>query len=592
MIKFQTPAWEWDLSNLGLSFNEASDYFSNKISKSFSFPANIKITDDVAIKLGLVNHNNVSSYTNKIYGYLTLDNAFYDAYISINDTDGETAEITFFYGKEVLSVFDKNLNELPFPIIIANGGLPSFAKTQISKFWPEATHNFPKIWREDIKQKANYSHFEYFINNYVNNSGWEFPVNTTDLIEGVNTVVNRNIMAPFPYLLEIFKIAFKSEGLEIRGEFVNDDLIKKILLVPKNYFEKFAVTQYDNYSFNLYTRQETISGKTVNVFEKIHTPTEEGSYSLKIRVNLSNAQAQYFSLTVVQNFVTLYEAKSTNKRVVINEEIDINIVNTDVFNPIKVELKLYSQHNSIAPYNNFTYEFKEGQLNIFPETYSLADFMPDINFREFINRIKTWFNLKFDYTENAVYINYLDNAIGALNFIDKSHLEQPKPKRKLSENNLFKLNYLNKQEVFFSKEGQIYSTTDFVDQETTKIPIEVLPLEVNENKGSVTAIYPEDDEDLMFCLYNGLLGNEPLAVDKINNESLNLQDVVNKCWVNWLRFRANSETYKDSFQMHVSETLNIKEGIFKYNKNHLIKTKRTKRIDEENWQVDVESETL
>lgn len=591
MIKFQTTTWAWDLSNLGLTFNEESDYFSDKISKSFSFPANVQLTDDVAIKLGLVNYNNVSSYKIKIYGFLTIDRQFYDAYLTINDVFGDNAEITFYYGKEVLPVFDKKLTSLQFGVTVATD-LPTFAKAQISKAWPEATHNFPKIFREDIKQNSDYEYFEYFMNNYVDNDGWEFPENSIDLVESVPTVKNRNVMVPCTYLLEIIKVIFRTEGLEVRGEFVNHPLIKKIVQVPKLFFEKFSVTQFETYSFDFYTRQETLNGKTINVYEHIHTPLSEGSFSIKFRVNMNNAQAAYFSLKITQNFITLYEASSINKQVAISETLDINIVNTSVFDDIKIELRLYAQYNTIAATNNFTYEFKEGRLNVFPETYTVADFMPDLTVREFINRIKTWFNLKFDYTQNAVYISFLDNALEFLTYQNKSHLEIPKPKRTLISNNLFKLSYPDKQEVLYSSEGQIYTVTDFVDQETTPIEMKVLPLQVSENYNSVTAVYPKEEEDLMFCLYDGLVDEEPLAISKIDNISLTLQDITANFWRKWLKFRANSETYKDSFYMHISEELDIKKGLFKYNKKHLIKSIRTKRINEENWQVDVESETL
>ncbi|MFI1770979.1 hypothetical protein [Thalassobellus citreus] len=592
MIKFQTNTWEWDVSNLQLTFNETSDLFSDKISKSFSFPAKVKLTPKVAVKLGLVNYSVIKSYKKKIYGYLTIDRNFYDAYISINDVVGDVAEIVFYYGKEVLPVFDKKLNLLQFGVMVASSGLPVFAKAQISKSWPEATHNFPKIFREEIKQRSGYEGFEYFVNNYVNNSSWEFPVNSIDNVEGVPTTVNRNVMQPCPYLLEILKTIFKTEGLEIRGEVVSHPLIKKIVMVPKLFFEKYSVSQFEDYSFDMYTRQQTISGKTINVYEHIHTPLSVGSYSIKFRINMSNATASFFQLKITQNDVVLYEASSVNKQVSINETLDINIVNTSVFDDIKVELKLYEQYNSIANFNNFTYEFKEGRKNVFPDAYTIADFMPDMVCREFVNRVKTWLNLKFDYTHTSVYISFLDNALENLIYQDKRHLEQPEPKRGLIENNLFKLSYPDKQEVLFSAEGQIYDSTDFVDQETQKIEMKVLPLEVTDNYNSVTAVYPKDEQDLMFCLYDGLVGNEPLAAQKVNNISLSLQDIASNFWVKWLKFRANSETYKDTFKKHISEPYNIKEGLFKYSKKHIIKSIRTKRINDEHVQVDVESETF
>lgn len=593
MIKFQTDAWEWDLSNLGLTFNETSDYFSDKISKSFSFPVNVYLVEDVAVKLGLPNHNNIKSYQKKIYGYLIIDTKFYDAYLFINNLKGNRAEITFFYGKETLEVFDKKLSDLPFAATYATGGLTVFAKAQLAKEWPEATHNFPKIFRDEIQGRSYYEAFQFFMNNYTQNLGtWNFVTNSIVTIEDVETPQNRNVMVPCTYLLEILRVMFKYEGLQIKGEFTQHPLVKKLLYVPKNFFEKFAVTQFEDYSFGFFTSQETLNGNTINVYQKTHTPATIGTYSLKFKLNLSNAQARYFSLTVVQNGVTLYQASSTNKQVVINENLEINVIDDLAFFDIVVTLKLNEQDNSIEPYNSFSYEFKEGRLNVFPYAYNIANFMPNMKCRDFVNKIKTWFNLKLDYTANAVYITFLDNQLENIIFKNKTHLEEPEPTRTTYENNLFKLSYPDGQEVFYSADGQIFTTTDFVESETTPIDMDVLPLEVRENYGNVTAVYPEDEGDLMFCIFNGPVDGNNVAVDNIENQTLTLQDITQTFWKKWLKFRANSETYKDSFTMHISEQLDTKTGIFKYNKNHLIKSIRTKRIDEENWRVDVESETL
>ena len=589
MILFQTDTWQYNLTDRGITFNENSDYFSDSISKDFSFPFYVYFYEDIAEKLGLVNIQSVKSYKSKIYGYLIKDREFYKAYISINEVVGERAELTLYYGEEVMEVFDKKLTQLPFPAINATGGLPAFAKSQISKQWPEATHNFVKMFRPEIKQRSNYDCFEQFVNNYV---AAEFPENSIDVIEGANVSVNRNVMCPFPYLLEIFKTIFATEGLEVLGDFVNDDFNKKILYIPKNFFEHYYVTQFENYSFTTRTSQETINGKTINVYRHVHTPVNEGSFSLKMNVSMSDAMAKYFKLTVKQNEVILYEAFSENNQVNIKETLDINIVNTTIFDDIEVELRLTPQDNSIADYNSFTYEFKEGQLNIFPEVYTLADFMPNMTVREFVNKIKTWLNLKFDYTKNAVYINYLENLPENLSFVDKTHLQQSTPRRLLNQSNLFKLSYPDGQEVMVNKNGQTYSDADYVESEIEKIEMDVLPLAVNSNLDSVTAVYPEDAEDLMFCLYNGPINGEPLATNQINNRKLSLDHIFINNWKQWLRFRANSETYKDSFYMSITEALSYKVGIFKDNKNHLIKSIQKKRWNKDQWKVDLETETF
>ena len=594
MIQFLTLDYLIDLTNNGISFKENSDNFTNQVSKNFSFPFNVRLDGPIAVKLGLVNIPNVRSYKKKIYGQLIIDNFFYEGYISVNGIEGNKAELTLFYGSESLSVFDKKLNQLPFPVVFATGGLPAFAKTQLSKSWPEATHNFIKVFREELSEKSNYKYFENFVNNYVDDGGvWSFPENTIDLIDGANVSVNRNVMVPMTYLMEVLRVGFKTEGLEMRGDFVNDDFNKKLLLVPQNFMEQYAVSQFDNYSFGTFTTQETINGKIINVYKKVHTPTNVGSFSIKFKVNMSNAVAQYFKLTIVQNGIILYEAFSENKQVLINETLDINIVNTNIFDDIEVELKVSYQEFSIANYNSFTYQYKEGQLNVFPSYYTLADYLPNITFRELINRIKNWLNLKFEYTTNAVYINYLENITDALVYNNKSHLEQVDPKRTLNNNNLFILKYeTEEQEVLVNNEGQVYDKSDYLDQETVDLPIKIAPLTVTENFGAVTAVYPESESDIMLCLYDGLTASENLATSEINNRKLDIQHVFQNHWQKWLKYRSNSETYKFSFKLHISEQFNIQEGIVIFNKKHLIKSIGKKRTEENYWKVDIESETF
>ncbi|MFC0605883.1 hypothetical protein [Winogradskyella pulchriflava] len=595
MIKFSTVAWDWDLTNFGLTFTEENDYFTETTTKSYSFPTSVKLTQEISEKLGLVEFEGATDYASKIYGTLQIDNTFYDAYLSINEIEDDTAEITFFYGKETLSVFDKKLKDLPFPVTIATPDLNTFALSQLDTAWPTATHQFVKVFRDDLSSKSNYKHFEYFLNNTKYDDieeEWYFQENANETIDEEVVAVNKNVMVPMTYLLEVLKVGFKSEGLEIRGQMVQNEFIKKLLLVPQNFMEQFASSQYLNYSFSAYTSQTQVNGQTINIYKQSHTPTNVGSFELKIRINMSSLMAQYFKLTVVQDGVTLYEAFSENATVVINETLDINIINTNIFNDIDVELHLVQQSESIASYNHFTYEYKEGQLNIFPTVYTIADYLPDLTFREFFNRIKSWLNLDVIYSDNAVYLDFLENNLPNFTFKNRSHLQDTKPKRITNTNNLFKLHYPNDEFVLVNKTGQTYNESDFNTSEISTIPFELQPLQVRDNYNIVTAMYPEDEEDIMLILYNGTIAGENLAIQSYNNQTLTAQDVYNHFWKLWLQFRANAETVKDNFKMHYTEAINIKEGEYKYNTKRLIVSIRKQRLSTEWYNVEMTAETF
>lgn len=593
MITFQTVGWQLDLSNFPITFNEKNPYFYDETSKSYSYPFNLKVTNSHPVDLQQLTFNNVSNYKVKIYGTLVLDKQFFDAYIAVNDVTGNTLELTLYYGKETLSVFDKKLNTLPFPVIYAASGLSTFAKSQITKSWPDATHNFPMVYREQLKEGADFEQFQLFVNHYYNNDGtYQFLENSYETVESEQVAYNRNVMCPFPYLLEVVKQVFKYEGLDIGGDFVNDPINQKILMVPQNVMLQFAETQFLNYSFKYFNTQETIAGNTINVYKQVHSPLATGSYEIAMRINMNNVIAKYFHLTVTQNGVELYSAFSENAEVIIEKTLDINIVDTTVFDDIVVELKTSYTNESIEDYTSFTYQFTEGGLMVFPSVYNLADFMPDITVREFTNRIKTYFNLKFEYTDTKVYINYLENEINQLTFKDLTEYEQPEPARTLSKNNLFKLQLPNDDEVMVNKNGQTYTDTDYTTDETEEIKLKAQPLAVKSKQGVVTAVYPEDEEDIMFMLYNGPIANIPTATDNYNNDTLELQSIYERHWKNWLRFRANSEIYKDDFFMSIHDTINLSQGMFKYNKKHIIKTIERLRVNEQWWNIKVESETL
>lgn len=592
MIKFITEAWEWDLTNYGLTFNEESPYFSLKQKKNFSFPIAVDINEDLVDKLGLIHLEGATRIKKRIHGQLFIDRDFFDSYISINSIEGTKAELTFYYGKATLFVFDKKLKTLPFKVT-ATTDLRAYAKTLLSQQWPAATHQFVKVFREDISSKANYSDFQNFLNNYQDNAGtWEFVQNTNENVEGTIKAINRNVMAPMVYMLEVLKVGFASEQLELRGDLVNNSFFKKLLLVPQQFIEEFSNTQYLNYSFSNYTAQEQLNGQTINVYRQIHTPITIGSFSIKINVNMSSVMATYFKLTITHNNETLYEALSENVAVNINEAVDLNIIDSNIVSDISVELRLLQQTTSISAFNNFTYSYKEGQLNIFPPTYTIADYLPDMTFRDYYNKLKTWLNLKETYTDNAVYIDFIENAIEDIVYKNRSHLQQVDPKRDQNNNNLFELKYPNDDIVYVDASGQTFNESDYTNDEKEPIDWEVLPLEVTDNLGTVTAAYPSDEEDIMFILYDGLQGNDNIAVRSIAGQTLRAQDIYNRFWKIWLTFRANSETVQDSFYVHYTEPINITEGEYKYNTQRLILKIKKQRVTDQHYKVDITAETF
>lgn len=581
MIVFQTDTISLDLSALGITLNEQNNRFGNSIVKDYSFPFSFTISKELSLAFGLPTVNNISGYNSKIYGTVVRNNEFYYGYIKIYDIVGDKVFSTIYFGSETLAVYDVNLKNLPFEIVKQHA--VSYANNQINKAWPEATHNYVQVYRDDISSNTNYESFKGFVNNY--NNG--FVTNTTENQAGTTVFHNNNVMVPMPYVMEVLKVGYGVENLELRGSFVEDSFNSKLVLVPDTFLEKYSELYSSVFSFTTPSLNYLAGDIVVSEYVKTLTYPSSGSYSFVFQINLPKELASFFSVVILQNTSTLFSFSSVDQDVKINEELTLNLSNSG---SIKVVLKLNQLEESIENYTFFSFESKDGQLNVFPDSYNIADFMPDILFREFVNTLKNWLNLETYTYGNSVYINYIEKEMPATIFKSCTHLEVKSPKRKISADKVYALTYADGQEVKVNKYGVTYSDTSDVDLSNIEIPI--IPLAVSINNDVLTASFNEETTNLKLCIYNGLQNGLPLAVETINGRSLALTQVVESFWKNWLNFRTNSEEIEEVVIVHKSEQINIHKGVFKNNQKMLIDKIKTKNINSEYNQVTINYETI
>ena len=595
MIVFQTQSAQLNLTHLKPSLIEESNWFVNDSLKNYSLPFNIDFESTVAQKLGLANIKNIATYNAVITGTLIIDDDFYNAYIKIDEVQGDYAEATLHYGADILPVYSTQLKDLPWPTIVCPTTLAAYAKTLLDMEYPELTHNFPSIYRPSIKELDDYSEFLYFVNYY---NGGAFTENET-IIGSPSTFKNYNVMAPFPYMLEILRFGYLQEGLEVRGELFETDLLKKIVFIPDNYFERFITDQYDAFQFDFPTSFQLIDGIEMGVYERVYTPSLVGTYDIKFDVNLASGVATYFSLIITakdaatQVETTIYSAISNNSNVYISEEIEINVAVEDLFDQIKIQLIIPRQNYSIAPYNTFEYNYSEGRENVFPTQYTLSEFVPKMSFGDYQNEIKNWLNLDINKVDNIIYIDFVEDKLQTLERITKEHLQDPKKKHKLNTDRYFTLKYAEDQEVRVDATGQVF-TTPTEHQEEIPLEMNISPAKVRENHGFLTGVFNEDASGLRFGIYDGF--QTPQArnymVDRVGDENISLQQIYDRRWKLWLNFRTHSKTYKEKFMAHVSELFPLKKAMLKYNELHIIKKITKKRKSTKYWEIESESETL
>ncbi|MEX0275698.1 MAG: hypothetical protein AB3N16_15105 [Flavobacteriaceae bacterium] len=606
MIVFRAKDLEIDLSSYGLSLNEENNMFIDSLIKSYSFPFTMDITREISEWLGFPNILGIQSFDSNILGTLVIDDKYFSAELVLGKIKGERVEAEIYYGDELLPVYDSKLSDLPWPNILETSSQSVFTK-YLDKSWPEVSHNFPKFFRPDIKKENDYEDFQLFVNN---TGASDFVQNVEETVEDEPVYRNRNVLTPCPYLMEILTFGFKSAGKKIRGTVVEEDALKNLVYLPETYIEKFKGSLYSAWEFDYPDASRSyvidhlgganagifLETVTVGIYTKTFTPDNIGTYNLKFRLNIDPVTAGAFSLNIYQidpnsnDRTYIYSSKSYRNRVTIDEDLNIDITATNRYHLIKVEMEVNYTTDSIASTNSFEYSFKSGRLNELIGSYSLAQFMPDMKFGEYVNMLKNWLNLDISFKDEYVYIDFLEDVVEQLPTVDHSHLEVVRPTWYANDRRTFKLTYSDKSTVLVDKSGRIFSDLDKNEKDIVTIDMDVQMAKVESNHNQVTAVYKKNSN--VFSLYPGLRYGKNHCAPSIDGFTGHAGNVYERYWATWLAIRTNNMTFADTFKAHQSEVVELRKKIFKYNHVLLPLSIKLRRKHSEYWQVTVEAETF
>lgn len=595
MIKLQSEKFEIDLSSYGVTLNAENDIFSNNIYKSYSLPFTIKADDDLLVKLDLPTEPNIINVNSKIPCRLLLHDRHFPATLYLGEFTNNNLECNITYGQNGLKVYETEIKNLPWPAVI-HLDLRSHAKDNLQKSWPDTTYQFPMVYKPDIDGDV-YDRYEGFLNNY-DPIAEEYKKNEVvqemnDDNEFVDVYVNRNVMAPFPYLIEILRMGYAQENKQIVGGLILNEAFKKILYIPENFLEKFENNQFERQTFAQRTTAETIDGNLCNVYRHEFQATEFGTYELSFKLNIPPAFAAVFDLTIYRKdavssqLTEIKKFSSVRTRVTIEDKIEVNVDATTQYDNVVVKMILNYNEISILDYNSFEWSFGGGQLNIFPEVFYLSEFVPDMTFGDFVNTLKNWLNLDITILENTVSIDFVEKSIFEKKVRGHSNLEIPSPTWKNNNNRFFKLKYADGSEVFYNKLGQVYSDIDYEDDDVVEINMDLQSAIVESNKNITTAVAPKDSSDIDFLIFSG-----SAFVSAATSNLFSLQNVLDNFWLKWLNIRVHSKSIKEYFECSVFEEIEIDELSNKYNENIILKKIKKKFLSEKRMKATIEGETF
>jgi hypothetical protein len=580
MIIFYGTDFDLNVTNLNIKFVEESNFFYSSFYKNYTPPFSMFLDDETSLKLGLIDVENVTGYTVKHEGKLFIDNTFFDATLLL-EVNKEVIEGSFFYGSLNLPLLETPLKELPFPTI--NGSnIRALASSYLDKSWPEVPCNFPMLYDDDFSNQTNYDAFLGIINHW---DGTDFIENTID-VDG--NILNKNVMVPFPYILEILTIGFASEGKQITGGFVNKKENAHLLLDVKGHLERFSTSTENNFQFFSPTDQYLNYNILVSQYKKEIDVTAIGTYNIRVAINLPK-ELNVLSFKILKDSQVIFEStsKAIQTELSVNKEVATGTIKVSFI------LELEGNTDNIEDYNNFSFEKSEGKLNVFKNIFSLSEFMPDITFGAFLEKLKNWLNLKIEIKNSYVVIDYVEDLFDQISYQDDSDFEIQTPKIEFNQIKRYRLTTKHPEtEIYVGKNGLSSTIDDIRKEDIVTINTGISLYNIEERDGVFTALRNED-ADFAILLYNGKdANNYPVIANSVEGCSFTLQEVYSKCWRKWLYFRLNSETCTDSFTAHSLQEFSTKIGRYKYNKKHINKKISKQRISEEQFLFEIESETL
>ena len=591
----QTDFFKKDLSLYGVSLKIKSLLFTDNIYESYSLPFVISDASDIIAQLGLPTLNNVIETQSAISGMLMFYDDYFKCKFYINSHKKNKLKCRLTFADNKPDVFKLKLKDLRWTNIFTLD-FHAHAEATISQSWPETPCQFPMIYDPGIAEKDDYEKFQGFINNYYVNvatsqtfTGFVENEYITETVDGQSEDVpyNRNVMKPCVYLLEILRQGYRLTGKQVIGDFINDQLIKKIVYNPESFIENFDSSQNQTFIFSQPDSYLTI-GPTRNKYVTTFNPQSEGTYKLNIKVNLPSSLAANFYLKIEAGDETVKLYESNLSRVNIDDDLEVNIDNVTSIPDIEVTLIIPFTTTDIAEYNSFEIASDDGKLNIFPNFYNLANFMPDMKFGEFVNFIKNWFNLDIQTFDSYVKIDFLEDNITNRAKVDHEHLKVDDAEFISNENKAYKLTYSNDEQVIVARQGEIFDElNNDTNQELVEINIDAKPLISEFNKQILTAFDSGDRSKFDFMVYEGDNYNRVAS-----SGDLFIQQLYQKYWKKWLRTRINSKTIKDKFTCSIHEKTDINFIYKKYNELIIPKEINKKIINKEAMEVDFEGETL
>ncbi len=599
-----------DLSKLPISYVEENPRFSDSFFTKYSFPFEFYLDSDLRKKMGHYDSLNASGLAKKIKGYHIFEGRIKEGTLEILEVEGNLVKAQIDSGFEELPNFTKKLRELKF-LQISVSDIYEHAEITCKKSYPETTYNFPRvIYDKHSSDEKGWEIFNKFLNDrnangFVDNnedgSDWnELPEDKR--VDADKFHKNRNIIHPMPYVLHILKTGFSDAGYELTGDILQDkDFLQRVVYAPNTEYS-FSKSSETVLLKVEYTPDPNLPGDRVLVDFTKEIRLEKGAYLLRGELFFNGFTGHYSIVSSAQIFINGYEIYSTEHRHTKDFTIDVNIPfeNTVENGVLEIRGSTFETRNKPDVIADLQIDLRK-ELNKDGDkikllnnrnTFSLADFVPDMTFGDFVRIVKMWKNYDVAVQGNTIEMNKLNTSLSE-KMKDISSFAVATPIKTFVKKREFAITFPKIEDkdniVVINESGVKLGGTP--KEEASEIRINGYCLPIETFKGKTTA-KPKIDDDSVLALiyYDGLHNGDNLAQEKTG---LMLPDILSTLSP-WYKQRIVSNEFRWSFYANKNRWrhIDVKNTLYVYGHKVWIKEINKTVVDEKTYQIDIVVESV
>lgn len=595
--------FELDLSIFKITDTSENPIFSDQFSAKYSFPIEIDITDDIDKAFGFISFHNANEALTYINVKYVHNNELSDAVLEVQEV-AQKLNVLISWGFEEFPNWSTKLSDLTLQKFDVSN-IYDHCLTIVDLTWPNVNYNFPQIHTDQFDTDSEtWASFQKIMNHMV---GGVFPDNYVDDVE--NIIYNRNIIQPLPYLLYLLKVGFEDAGKTISGDFLENELVKKCCVFSPNY--SFLVNELEYFNLTVVANEyyEEFYNHQIKCFKEIVVSEIAGNYAIVGKVTRRTSfNDSYLEIKVNGNIVwSLYSQAGYNGNgggTVHEHDIQILISLPAGLNKVSFytnQGEQYYMDREVCNIDINTINPLGGAGEDIPTIYNenkvdLTRVVADITFGELITTCKNWFNINFDYQTSNVDINFIQDIVINAATKDLSNTEIKYPVRKYNKGNSFLLKFKDvDSEIYkflprFHSFETITSENYTVDEKTSPIEINGLPLPLMDRNGSKTAhAFENDTSKLYLVIYDGLTSGKNIAKDPTDLLIPRIHEVF---WQKWFNRRLNAVNYLWTYIADSIELINfnVYNKVHAYKNIHLIKNIQKTEVKPDLFEVEIETE--